>query len=90
MTDPLRVKFAGEIISAMPVQKLPNGNWLMSSCVKQRHLRFDVGHLIEITPAELIDPIPEITHAMDTQRSGRKDQESQDAKAQANVVAHRQ
>lgn len=63
--NPINVKFAGEVISAVPLKKLPNGNWLMSSCVKQRHLRFDVGHLIEITPQELVDPIPEVIHAVD-------------------------
>lgn len=61
--DPIRVRFAGEIISATPLKKLPNGNWHMASCVK--HPRFDVGHLIEITPAEFIDQIPEGSDAVD-------------------------
>jgi hypothetical protein len=63
MTDPLRVRFSGAVISATPLKKLPNGNWLMSSCVK--HPRFDVGHLIEITTAEFVDPIPEVKDAVD-------------------------
>lgn len=63
MADPIRVRFAGQIISATPLQKLPNGNWQMASCVKQP--RFDVGHLIEITPAEFVDKAPEGIDALD-------------------------
>lgn len=63
MTAPVRIKFAGEPISAIPLQKLPNGSWLMKACVK--HPRFDINHPIEVTPAEFIDKEPEVTDAMD-------------------------
>lgn len=61
--DPVRVKFAGEVISATPFRKLPNGDWWMQSCVK--HKRFDMGHLIEIRAADIMDPILEVIDALD-------------------------
>jgi len=62
MTEPVRVRFAGAQISATPIQKLPDGSWIMRSCVK--HPRFDVGHVIQIMPGEFIDPIPEEQNAV--------------------------
>lgn len=65
MTDPIRVSCCGEIVSATPLKKLPNGNWLMTACSKHRFERFDIGHLIEVTPKELIDPLPEMKDAIE-------------------------
>lgn len=64
MSAPIIVLFAGAEVPAIPLKKLPNGNWLMSSCVK--HPRFDVGHQFETTQAELRGQIPEIDDALDT------------------------
>lgn len=63
MTNPLRVKFAGTVISATPVRKLEDGSWLMASCVK--HPRFDIGHTISIPEADFVDPVPEVSDAVD-------------------------
>jgi hypothetical protein len=85
VTGPVRVTFCGDVISAIPLKKLPNGNWLMSSCVKHRFERFDVGHLIEISPQELIDQPPEVTNAVEAIGCNEAHQEGEECHSQASV-----
>lgn len=54
---PVICKFGNEKISAVPIRKLPNGNWLMTSMVK--HFRFDIGHEIEVPAADILDKLEE-------------------------------
>lgn len=63
MSNPITVSFAGVPVSAIPVKKLPSGNWIMISCVK--HPRFEAGHQFEVTKAELKGQIPEIDDAVE-------------------------
>lgn len=63
MSNPITVAFGGADVPAIPVKKLPSGNWLMISCVK--HPRFDVGHQFEVTQAELKGQLPEVDDAVD-------------------------